>query len=194
MISGPIFRSADGQSGIYNLADNDIYYFYSYYSADWIVHAPICIGTSSGSAFAFVMPESIIVDDTTSYIIKYDANGGSGAPENQKIYPDADIVLSQIIPRKSGYRFKGWNTKKDGSGISYDAGTNISVAADISLQPLDDISVTTLYAQWQEESVCAVKTTAGWKFGTPYIKINGKWKFGGHVYIKVNGKWILGTR
>ena len=70
--------------------------------------------------------------------ITYDANGGSGAPASQTKLDGSSITLSSTKPTRSGYTFVNWNTKADGSGTSYNAGTAYTA-----------IGTTTLYAQWE---------------------------------------------
>ena len=337
VVTGTIQNSADGQSGTWGSVTKQTYYFYSYFTADWTVRAPICIGQSPGSAWAFIKADAIVSGGTKeSYTIKYDANGGSGAPGNQTKYYATNITLSKTLPTRAGHTFSKWNTKKDGTGTSYAAGATFKANAATTLyaqwtpythtisydanggtgapanqikkygsmltlriikptrdgyaferwntkkdgtgtsyMPGDTYTVdqnggsitlyaiwkaitynivydanggtgapagqmkthgtslrlrseipvrsgfrfvkwntrangsgtsydagalysvnvaTTLYAQWEVDNVCAIKTASGWKFGIAYIKVNGKWVQGEHVYIKVNGKWILGTR
>jgi len=45
--------------------------------------------------------------DLNEYTISYNANGGSGAPNSQIKYYGIDLVLSDTIPTRSGYIFKG---------------------------------------------------------------------------------------
>lgn len=72
-----------------------------------------------------------------TYTVTYNANGGSNPPQNQiKTYATA-LTLSTTKPTKTGYIFKNWNTKADGSGTSYTSGGNYTGNASI-----------TLYAQW----------------------------------------------
>ena len=74
----------------------------------------------------------------TTYIVKYDANDGVGAPSEQIKTHRTALTLSATIPTRTGYTFVNWNTSKDGKGISYNPKTNYT----------DDVSVT-LYAQWK---------------------------------------------
>ncbi|MBR6335414.1 MAG: InlB B-repeat-containing protein, partial [Clostridia bacterium] len=72
-----------------------------------------------------------------SYVLSYDANGGSGAPPMQtglKTY-----TISKTRPTREGYKFLGW-TKNPGSASEiYFAGEKITVTDN-----------TTLYAIWEK--------------------------------------------
>ena len=76
----------------------------------------------------------------TTYTVKYDANGGTGAPSNQTKTKGTDLVLSDIKPTKEGYIFVNWNIKKDGTGSAYAAGGKYSSNANVIL-----------YAQYEKE-------------------------------------------
>ena len=57
-----------------------------------------------------------------TYTIKYNANGGSGAPSNQVKEHNKNITLSTSKPIRTGYTFVNWNTSSAGNGTSYSAG------------------------------------------------------------------------
>ena len=78
----------------------------------------------------------------TTYTVKYDANGGSGAPSNQTKKQGESLTISTVKPTKTGYTFTSWNTKKDGTGTKYDIGALYTVDAEL-----------TLYAQYKENTV-----------------------------------------
>ena len=118
-----------------------------------------------------------------TYKVSYDANGGSGAPGEQTKTHGVTLILSTVQPTRYGYKFTGWNTKADGSGTSYAAGASYTGNAAL-----------TLYAQWEVDNICAVRTGTGWKYGIAYVKVNGKWVMGEHVYVNANGKWHMGIR
>lgn len=46
---------------------------------------------------------------------------------------------------KEGYRFVGWNTRRDGTGASYEGG------AEVKNLSAGNKALVTLYAQWEEE-------------------------------------------
>ncbi|MCD8049378.1 MAG: InlB B-repeat-containing protein, partial [Clostridia bacterium] len=69
------------------------------------------------------------------YSVAYDANGGKGemTDENSPYgYGETATVLENTFTRSS-YKFDGWNTAADGSGISYSAGDELTVNADVTL-------------------------------------------------------------
>ncbi len=77
-----------------------------------------------------------------TYTIKYNANGGSGAPSNQVKEHNKNITLSTSKPIRTGYTFVNWNTSSAGNGTSYSAGATYSGNSDI-----------TMYAQWRRNRV-----------------------------------------
>lgn len=76
----------------------------------------------------------------TTYTVKYDANGGTGAPSNQTKKQGESLTISTAKPTKTGYTFTSWNTKKDGTGSAYAAGGKYSSNANVIL-----------YAQYEKE-------------------------------------------
>lgn len=52
--------------------------------------------------------------------ITFDANGGTGDMESQVITKGDSVTLSPNTFTRTGYVFNNWNTKQDGTGISYD--------------------------------------------------------------------------
>lgn len=73
-----------------------------------------------------------------TYLVKYDANGGSGAPSAHSKTEDIDLILSYEIPTRSGYDFMGWSVTSDGNA-EYAPGVKYTDNADV-----------TLYAVWQK--------------------------------------------
>jgi uncharacterized repeat protein (TIGR02543 family) len=71
-----------------------------------------------------------------SYSVAYNANCGTGTvPATVTRNSGSVAVASGSGLTRTGYTFGGWNTKADGSGMAYAAGSTISTGA-------------TLYAQW----------------------------------------------
>ena len=141
--SGNGGSEGDGNSAA-TLTVGKTYYFYGYVVADdsgTTIKYPCKIGSSSSSSSIIgYYPESIFPYAT--YAIKYNANGGSGAPSSQtKTYGTA-LTLSSTKPTRTGYTFKCWNTKADGSGTNYNVGASYTSNA-----------ATTLYAVWTEHKL-----------------------------------------
>jgi len=83
------------------------------------------------------------------YTLSFDANGGTGTMNDlENISPlegrEYSISLNKFT--RTGYRFIGWNTKPDGSGIAFEDGGSISYEQLTSTDGL----VMNLYAQWKK--------------------------------------------
>ena len=110
-----------------------------------------------------------------THTIRYDANGGYGAPGNQTKTMGVDLWLSSTTPSRSQYVFKGWNTQANGSGTSYSPGQQFYPDAD-----------TTLYAQWEEDTSYQYLDVNGVLDGNQAYSTDGMGKF--DVYI--NGQLV----
>ena len=73
-----------------------------------------------------------------TYTVKYNANGGSGAPGDQTKTYGKTLTLSTTKPTRTNYNFKGWGTSASATTVSYAAGANYTNNAAI-----------TLYAVWE---------------------------------------------
>lgn len=79
--------------------------------------------------------------NTTQYTISYDANGGAGAPESQIKNQGSDLILSETVPTRNGYKFLGWSTSSTATTASYLPGSKFVLERN-----------TTLFAVWELES------------------------------------------
>ena len=82
--------------------------------------------------------------DPNTVTLAYDANGGSGAPNDQSGDAFSDVTVSDTTPTREGYSFTGWNTAADGTGTDYAAGSSYTLPAS---------GTDTLYAQWDPNTV-----------------------------------------
>lgn len=73
-----------------------------------------------------------------TYTVKYDANGGTGAPGNQTKTYDKALTLSSTKPTRTNYNFKGWATSASATTVSYASGASYTANAAV-----------TLYAVWE---------------------------------------------
>ena len=78
--------------------------------------------------------------ETATYEITYidDSGQASGMPQKQQKIHGTDITLSSSTPTRTGYNFKGWNTKADGKGTTYEKGVTYKTDSDLEL-----------HAQWE---------------------------------------------
>ena len=82
--------------------------------------------------------------DPNTVTLAYDANGGSGAPDDQSGDSFSDVTVSDTTPTREGYSFTGWNTAADGSGVDYPADSTYTLPAS---------GTDTLYAQWNQQLI-----------------------------------------
>lgn len=96
------------------------------------------------------------------HTVTYDANGGTGAPESFQKCTWTSRWISSTVPTKTGYTFKNWNTKKDGTGTTFNPGQ----------QYIPDINggTATLYAQWTVKTY--TNTLRHWAYGMKYNEGN----------------------
>lgn len=73
-----------------------------------------------------------------TYTVKFDANGGTGAPANQTKTHGTTLKLSSTKPTRANYNFIGWGTSANATTATYQAGGNYTANAAV-----------TLYAVWE---------------------------------------------
>ena len=101
-----------------------------------------------------------------TYIVSFDANGGSGRMQSQLFDAGVPQALIQNAYTRDGYTFSGWNTMQAGNGTAYTNGQTITVTSDM-----------TLYAQWTNNG-----TSGGGQSGSgTYTGGNGV--LNGHEYV-----------
>lgn len=86
------------------------------------------------------IPDSIVADLKLKAVtpkITFDFNYEKG-PENKVIQTDENGNVGMVLPKREGYVFRGWNTKKDGKGDP------------VNLYEKSFKEDTTLYAKWEE--------------------------------------------
>lgn len=73
-----------------------------------------------------------------TYTITYNANGGTGSPENQIKQHDVALTLSSTIPTKPDHSFKGWSLLENATTANYQPNGTYTNNSNI-----------TLYAVWE---------------------------------------------
>ena len=87
---------------------------------------------------------SASIPSLASYTISYNANGGKDAPGNQtRWYGQGDFYLSDTIPSRTGYTFKGWATSSDGS-VAYKPGQHYGGDSNLNLYAVWKINTYTV--------------------------------------------------
>lgn len=72
------------------------------------------------------------------YTIAYNANGGKNPPFSQAKTHGETLILSNMIPTRTGYEFLGWAEDQEASSVAYNAGDKYEKDSDA-----------TLYAVWK---------------------------------------------
>lgn len=98
--------------------------------------------------------------------VVYNANGGTGSHANTTGWQYSDVTIPGDTSKsfkRTGYRFTGWNTAKDGKGTAYKDGSQVPLQA-------GDV---TLYAQWKP--LFDVLPSAGGDYGpsVPWLVCGG---------------------
>ena len=111
--------------------------------------------TDNGDSASKSVSFTVTVPTWTSYTIKYNANGGSGAPGSQTKWKDQTLTLSSTKPTRTGYTFLGWSTSASATTAAYSAGGSYTAN-----------SAATLYAVWKALTY-TVKYNANGGTGAP---------------------------
>lgn len=111
--------------------------------------------TDNGNSATNTVSFSVSVPAWTSYTIKYNANGGRGAPSNQTKWKDQALTLSTTKPTRTGYSFLGWSTSSTATTATYSAGGSYTTNA-----------AATLYAVWKANTY-TIKYNANGGSGAP---------------------------
>ena len=131
---------------------------------------------------------------TVTYTVKFNGNGAdSGSVANQKMTYGSKTALNANKFKKKGYTFKGWNTKKDGTGTAY------ANKADGSKLTKTNGATVTLYAQWTANKYTitfngngstsgSMKKLSNCKYGKKYTQTKNGFKKKGYTFTGWNAK------
>ena len=97
----------------------------------------------------------VCTNTSEKWTLKYDGNtddnSANNIPEKVQKNVGEDAEIDSKTPTRNGYTFKGWNTEKNGSGKTYNAGNKY--------ESPDSADVIVLYAQWGDASKGEQKST-----------------------------------
>ena len=77
-----------------------------------------------------------------TYTVKYNANGGSGAPGQQTKTYGVTLTLSSTKPTRTNYTFKGWGASSGSTTVAYAAGGSYTSNASITLYAIWELNYT----------------------------------------------------
>lgn len=117
------------------------------------VYSYVSFTTTNWSTTASVL---VTIPAAEHHTVKFNANGGSGAPGNQTKWYGEILTLSKDVPTRSGFTFKGWATSSSSTTVAYAAGAQYGQDADI-----------TLYAVWQSNDKMTINFDANGGSGAP---------------------------
>jgi uncharacterized repeat protein (TIGR02543 family) len=128
--------------------------------------------------------------------LTFDLNNGSWKPNsgitsNKRQMQYNSTTSNAPIPIRTGYKFLGWYTTRDGGTQVFKAdGTYNSNATSYwnSSGVYRGINDLTLYANWKIQNVAYVKTENGWKLATVYVKTENGWE-PAILYVKTSDGW-----
>lgn len=102
------------------------------------------------------------------YVLRYDANGGTGTMEDQTFPHGQAHPLEKCAFSREGYRFVGWATESTDK-VKYE--DQESIKLDEKFQNLkNDNDVVTLYAVWEEQSVTIGYVSSDTELGTVTVE------------------------
>lgn len=117
----------------------------------WATTASGSVSYNSGASYTANASVTLYaVWQANTYTVKYNANGGTGAPSNQTKTHGVTLTLSSTKPTRPSvssdgvvttYTFKGWATSANTSTVSYTAGAKYTANSGI-----------TLYAVWSSKT------------------------------------------
>ena len=142
----------------------------------WATSSSGSVAYASGASYTANASATLYaVWQANTYTVKYNANGGTGAPSNQTKTHGATLTLSSTKPTRASvnndgvtttYTFKGWATSANSSTVSYAAGAKYTANASV-----------TLYAVWSTASTVTeydvTYNTNGGSNVSPQVKKKG---------------------
>lgn len=125
--------STNNQTKIYTYVTS-----YNRTESDQTIYCSATLSSIEDIGAAMRCVRSYVIPGISGYTVSYDANGGSGEPLAQTKAYDVPLILSNTVPIRTGYSFKGWGTSPSSTTVEYSPGSSYTANASI-----------TLYAIWE---------------------------------------------
>jgi uncharacterized repeat protein (TIGR02543 family) len=117
-----------------------------------------------------------------NYVLTFDAQGGETVGTIESVY-NSIVTLPQ--PTRTGHTFNGWNTSRDGSGVTYSTTMQYTKDNDVTLYAQWSVNAYTLTFDVQGgNSIPSQSATYGKPAGTLPVPVRTGYIFGG---------WFTGT-
>lgn len=98
---------------------------------------------SAGATYTANVSDTLYaVWKANTYTIKFNANGGSGAPANQTKTYGKTLTLSSTKPTRTNYNFKGWGTSASSTTVAYAAGARYTKNEAVTLYAIWELAYT----------------------------------------------------
>lgn len=121
----------------------------------WATSASGSVAYASGASYTANAAVTLYaVWQKNTYTVKYNANGGTGAPSNQTKTYGVALTLSSTKPTRASYvdengstvsyTFKGWATSSSSSTVAYKAGATYTANASVTLYAVWTVTTTVM--------------------------------------------------
>ena len=98
---------------------------------------------SAGATYTANVSDTLYaVWKANTYTVKFNANGGSGAPANQTKTYGKTLTLSSTKPTRTNYNFKGWGTSASSTTVAYASGASYIKNEAITLYAIWELAYT----------------------------------------------------
>ena len=142
------------------------------------------VKATDGKETKTLINSEFYINSKTTYTVKFNANGGSGAPGNQTKTHGTALTLSSTAPTRDGYTFLGWATSASATSAAYQPGGSYTNNASV-----------TLYAVWKAAAPKVTLSTTSvsldinaTKSAKIYYYYTGETANGYYVVYKINGE------
>ncbi|MGN0624661.1 MAG: InlB B-repeat-containing protein, partial [Oscillospiraceae bacterium] len=122
----------------------------------------------------------------------YMPNGGTGTMASQSGYVEDTVIVSGNLFTREGYSFDRWNTKEDGTGVSYSAGNEYTLTAVSDVlyavwTPNDDTTYTVKHYKVEQNGGAELADTETLKGTTDTMAYAAEKTYEGYTFVNQTG-------
>ena len=123
-----------------------------------------------------------------NYTVQYELNNSKITDQSSfsEVHDYGDTFTLPSFTTTQIYEFLGWNTEADGSGTTYDIGSEVSNLSDV------DGATFTLYAQWKLKNLVQVHHGGKFENAQMFVWTNNQWTLA-TTYVWKSGDWAMST-